>query len=273
MGASRRPGPKPKRLYARLFRTGDPGRPDLPSPAQVREFLDSIQRVDRLVAHGPLTTPSGDLLLLRAADLAEAERILRRDPFRNLESTVYEVLEWDPSERGTGINLDPPPPRGSGRLTLLQRIGVVVRRQSESLPWYRNVLGLEVRSEDPGTHYIELALGKGVAGLSLVEPSPTWGEPLYSETLERVGKATGIVFQTDSVLALEQRLLRAGTPVTQGPERQPWGGVTIRFSDPDGNEFLAYQTASDPTAPTVAAARTPSEGFAWSRRAARPKRT
>ena len=32
MDRSRRPGPKPKRLYARLVRWGDPDRDDLPGP-------------------------------------------------------------------------------------------------------------------------------------------------------------------------------------------------------------------------------------------------
>ena len=273
MEAERRPGPKPKRLYIRLARFGALDRTELPEPRAVRSFVANLDRVGRLVGHGALTDPKGDALVLRAVDLAEARRILRLDPFRGVEGVVYDLLEWDAGDLGAGVNLEPPPARGSGRLTVLQRVTVVVRDQSRSIPWYRDVLGLTPRVQDPGTGYVELALGRGTAAISLVEPRPAWGEPYYSATVLRIGSATGIVFQTDSVRALEQRLLRAGSSVTQGPERQPWGGVTLRFTDPDGNEFLAYQVEDDPTVPTITARPSgKATHVRWTRRPARPKR-
>jgi catechol 2,3-dioxygenase-like lactoylglutathione lyase family enzyme len=270
----RRPGPKPKRLYIRVARFGALDRDELPEPRAVRSFIANLDRVGRLVGHGNLTDPRGDALVLRAVDLAEARRILRLDPFRPVEGIAYELLEWDAGDFGAGVNLEPPPARGSGRLTVLQRVSVVVRDQASSLPWYRDVLGLTPRVQDPATGYLELALGRGTAAISLVEPREEWGEPYYSETVPRIGSATGIVFQTDSVFALEQRLLRSGSAITQRPERQPWGGVTVRFADPDGNEFLAFQVEDDPTAPT-AGARHPAKtapAVRWARRPPRPKR-
>ena len=53
------------------------------------------------------------------------------------------------------------------------------------------------------------------------------------------GEAVAVV-QLDSVDALELRLRNARAHVTQGVEAEPWGGRTIRFTDPDGNEFLAF---------------------------------
>ncbi len=267
----RRPGPKPKRLYLRSVRIGDPDRDDLPNPRSVRAFVANLDRVGRLVSHGVLTEPWGDLLVLRAVDIAEARRILRVDPYRSLEGVGYEVLEWNPTSTGTGVNLEPPPARGAGRLTQLQRITVVVADQARALDWYRDVLGLAVRSHDADTGYVELALGKGTAALSLVAPHEGWGEPYYTETRARIGSATGIAFQTDSVFALEQRLLRAGSRVTQTPERQPWGGVTLRFADPDGNEFLAFQSASDDRAPSAKPRRSQVAPVRWTRRAGRAK--
>lgn len=274
MESARRPGPKPHRLYARLVRLGDPDRPDRPTPRQVREYDQNLDRVGRLVAHGRLTEPPGDLLLIRAGDLAEARRILRVDPFRALEGVAYEVVEWDPLAVGAGVNLEPPPARGSGRLTALQRVAVVVRDQAAALDWYRDVLGLSVRVREPETGFVELALGRGAAALSLVQPRLKWGEPYYSEALARIGKSTGVAFQTDSVLALEQRLVHAGARLTEGPTRQPWGGAALRFLDPDGNEFLAFQEVADPRIPearprpprvaTVAPVR-------WRRRSPAPK--
>lgn len=248
-----RPGPKPKRLYVRIVRYGDADRDDLPAPRRIRAFLEELDRTGRLVARGSLTEPPGDLVVLRARDLAEARRALRSDPFRSLPGSTEELAAWHPTEFGSGVNLEPPPARGSGRLTLLQRVTVVVRDQSAAQAWYQDVLGLTVRAQDAETGYVELALGKGAAALSLVSPRPEWGEPYYSEAIARIGARTGIAFETDSVPALELRLRHAGARVTQPPDAQPWGGVTLRFTDPDGNEFLAFQRG----AVRPAVARTP----------------
>jgi catechol 2,3-dioxygenase-like lactoylglutathione lyase family enzyme len=243
MAESRRPGPKPKRLYARLVRWGDPDRDDLPTGRARRLFASGLDASGRLVGSGRLTEPPGDLLIVRARDREEALRVLRTDPFRELPETLYDVLVWNPESLGTGVNLEPPPARGSGRLTQLQRVAVVVRDRASSLAWYRGVLGLEVRAEDPETGFLELSLGKGVVALSLVVPRPEWGEPYYSEALGRMGTRTGIVFETDSVAALALRLEHAGVRLPEPPRSEPWGGRTIRFADPDGNEFLAFESA------------------------------
>lgn len=272
--ARSRPGPKPKRLYARWVRYQDEDRDDLPSRRDLQLYRGNLERVGRLVAVGETTEPKGELLILRAVDLEEAGRVLRVDPWRSVPNSSYELLEWNPTTLGAGVNLEPAPDRGSGRLTALERVAVVVRDQALSLAWYRDTLGLNVRLHDPATRFVELSLGKGAAALSLVEPRTEWGEPYYTETLARIGGATGIAFQTDSVAALEQRLLKGGARITQPPERQPWGGVTLRFTDPDGNEFLAFQVETDPTVPAGVPTprRTATPPVRWARASPRSKR-
>ena len=240
MAASSRPGRKPKRLYVRLVRFDPAALEASGGRRSLRDFTDGFDRVGRLVGHGPLTNPTGDLLLFRATDRAEAERVLRTDPLKGVPGSTYEVLEWNLTLAGTGVSLEPPPARGSGRLTFLQRVPVIVSDQQRAIDWYHDVLGLTVLAQDTETHYVELALGPGAAALSLIAPRPEWGEPHYSETKARMGIRTGIVFQTDSVEALELRLRHAGARITRGVELQPWGERTILFSDPDGNEFLAF---------------------------------
>lgn len=240
----RRPGPKPRRLYVRTARNATTAPIEPPSRHSVHRFVENLERVGRLVSEGPLTQPVGHLLILRATDLAEANRTLRTDPWQDVVGAAYEVLEWDTHEFGSGVNLDPAPARGSGRLTLLERVAVFVRDQASATAWYVDVLGLKVREKDAETGFVELSLGRGAAALSLVAPRVEWGEPYYSETRARIGHATGIVFRTDSVEALELRLRHAGARVTEPARPQPWGGVTLRFADPDGNEFLAFQTES-----------------------------
>lgn len=235
-----RPGPKPKRLYVRLVRYGGTSALDEETRAPLRTLVDEFDRVGRLVAHGTLTNPGGDLLVFRATDRAEAFRLLRADPFKGVVGEGYQVLEWKVTGQGAGVNVEPPPARGSGRLTRIQRVGVIVGDQEAAIGWYRNVLGFEVLRSDLETGYVEVSLGPGTVALSLITPRPEWGEPHYAEALARRGTSTGIVFQTDNVEALLLRLQHAHAHVTHGVESEPWGGRTIRFTDPDGNEFLAF---------------------------------
>jgi catechol 2,3-dioxygenase-like lactoylglutathione lyase family enzyme len=252
------PGRKPKRVYVRLFAQAGADPDSIPSPQEVREFISRLAQADRLVVHGPLTDPPGDLLLFRAREGDEARRVLRTDPYAKVLGARYEITEWNPTLLGSGVNLDLPPARGSGRLTLLQRVGVVVANQELAIRFYHEVLGFEIRVHDEESGYVEMALGKGTAALSLIAPNPSWGEPYYSEARARIGTRTGIVFQTDSVAALDLRLRHLGAQVTEGPRPEPWGGRSLRFTDPDGNEFLAFE------APGVSA--TP-EAFRGSERA------
>ncbi len=243
--SSGRPGRAPKRLFVRIARQGADAEVAPPERRALREFTENVDRVGRLVGHGPLVEPPGDFLIFRAADRAEAERVLRHDPLRAVPGVRWELLEWSPALAGTGVSLEPPPARGSGRLTLLQRVPVVVTDRARAIAWYRDVLGLTVLSRDDDTEYVELGLGPGTTAISLVVPRADWGEPYYSETKARLGVLTGIVFQTDSVTALELRLRHAGTRIVRPVEQQPWGERTILFADPDGNELLAF----DRTAP------------------------
>lgn len=244
MAANGKPGRKPKRVYVRIARRIPTSNEPLPSARETRSFLEGLERVGRLVAHGEITEPAGDLLVFRAREYEEARRILRTDPFARLEGMRSELLEWDPRSLGSGVNLELPPARGSGRLTLLQRVAVVVTDRERAIQFYRDGLGLEVRARDDETGYTELSLGRGTAALSLIVPRREWGEPHYSEAAGRIGTTTGIAFQTDSVNALALRLQHLGARITQPPVAEPWGDRTLRFADPDGNEFLAFEGES-----------------------------
>ncbi len=254
MTASRRPGRAPRHLFVRVVRLPADAESTPADRRALREFTEHVDRVGRLVGHGPLLDPPGDFLVFRAADRAEAERVLRADPLRTFPGSHYELLEWSPALAGTGVSLEPPPARGSGRLTLLQRIPVVVSDQRRAIDWYREVLGLTVLAHDPDQQYVELGLGPGTTAISLIAPRPDWGEPHYSETKARLGIRTGIVFRTDSVSALELRLRHAGARILRAVEQQPWGERTLLFADPDGNELLAFDRPEE-AAPRSPAAR------------------
>lgn len=236
----RRPGRKPHRVYLRVatFGTVEPDEP--PTPRAIRDFLGRLEAAGRLLAAGPLTAPEGHFLLLRATDLGEARRAIRRDPFAGLPRTRCEVWEWDPDRTAPGVNLEPAPAHGSGRLIQLQRISIFVRDREKAKAWYRDVLGLLVRVDERPDGRLEMSLGPGAVALSISVPDRSWGEPSYSDATSRIGRATGLVFQTDSVRALALRLEHAHARITSGPYPEPWGEWTIRFADPDGNEYLAF---------------------------------
>ncbi|HTP54831.1 MAG TPA: VOC family protein [Thermoplasmata archaeon] len=236
-----RVGRKPKRLYVRLAIFRDPV-PKAPPRLKKRDrHAETLDLAGRLVARGELTGPKGDMVIFRAEDRSKAEFLLRTDPLRKLPNVGYLVLDWRPDRIGSGVNIEPPPSLGSGRITQLHSAAVVVRDRAQAIAWYRDVLGFLVLEEDPESGFVQLGLGKGSTALSIVTPQPSWGEPLYSETLRRAGVTTGIVFRTDSVRALQLRLEHAGARVTQTVSHEPWGRDVIRFTDPDGNEFLAFE--------------------------------
>lgn len=225
-------------LYLRSAVLAEPDA-EKPPVAHVRAWLTELDRTGRLVAAGWSDTPPGHLLLLRARDAGEAARVLRSDPFVG-PGIERSITRWRVDAQGTGVNLEPPPARGAGRLTVLDRISVFVSDPAASRRWYLDVLGLTVRAEDPATEFLELALGAGAAGLVLVHPRPEWGPPHYEEGRRRIGRATGIAFRTDNVEALALRLEHAGRRPLEGPRDEPWGGRSLRFADPDGNEFVAF---------------------------------
>ena len=239
----RRPGPRPRRLYARIAQCDSPPL-EAPARGSVRRCMEQLNRVGRLVAAGSITHPHGHLVIVRASRLDEAARILRSDPWRGIEGVRYEIVEWDPDLFAGGVNLEPAPALGSGRLTALERVAVVVRDQAAAIVWYRDVLGLKVREEDPSTGFVEVSLGRGAAALSLVCPrrsgrAGTMPRPAPGSA-RRPAWCSGPTVSPPSSSGLRH----ARGTITEGRRPQPWGGETLRFCDPDGNEFLAFQSGS-----------------------------
>ncbi|MFW9907167.1 MAG: VOC family protein [Candidatus Thorarchaeota archaeon] len=48
---------------------------------------------------------------------------------------------------------------------------------------------------------------------------------------------TGIVFETDDIFPLCDRLKKQGVVFTQEPTKMPWGSIVADFLDPDNNEL------------------------------------
>src|SRR5260370_35077552 len=133
-------------------------------------------------------------------------------------------------------------------------INIYVRDQDQSLRFYMDQLGFDLASDaqvQSGDRWIAVAPPDGSALLTLIAPKPE------SREHKLLGRATGIVFVTEDVLAKYGEWRRRGVRFQYAPrlrrvkyERQPlapqsgleeenraWGGVFTHFRDLDGNSF------------------------------------
>ncbi|PRX43446.1 lactoylglutathione lyase [Prauserella shujinwangii] len=103
-----------------------------------------------------------------------------------------------------------------------------VESLAASVPFYRDVLGLQVRIEGDG--YVEFALEN--SKFALFERAK-----LPELIGDRAGRAPcgEIGFLVDDVDAEADRLRAAGVTVLSGPVDRPWRERTLHIADPDGN--------------------------------------
>lgn len=120
-----------------------------------------------------------------------------------------------------------------GRITRLWLTMIRVSDMDRALRFYNKILGLP------------MALDARVFNHAEVGPD----EPLAKIGLHATGKKskrkrrTGIVFDTDDIYALYERLIKRGVKFTLKPTKMPWGGIVADFLDPDNNELEVVQDA------------------------------
>jgi catechol 2,3-dioxygenase-like lactoylglutathione lyase family enzyme len=115
-----------------------------------------------------------------------------------------------------------------------------VHDQDAALKFYRDVVGLEVRTDETVEEYRWLTVGPAdqpdiEIGLSLVGPPVP---PTDYETLNALlakGSLHGIIFKLDDVDAKFEQLRTAGAEVLQEPIDQFYGVRDCAFRDPSGN--------------------------------------
>lgn len=109
-----------------------------------------------------------------------------------------------------------------------------------ALAFYRDTLGLEVRQDVAMENARWLTVGPkdqpelGIVLQSVgVARSPEDADSL--KTLLAKGSLSGLVFQTDDVDALFEKVAASGAEVLQEPMDQPYGVRDCGFRDPSGN--------------------------------------
>jgi catechol 2,3-dioxygenase-like lactoylglutathione lyase family enzyme len=115
-----------------------------------------------------------------------------------------------------------------------------VHDQDAALKFYRDVVGLEVRTDESVEDYRWLTVGPAgqpdiEIGLSLVGPPVP---PTDHETLNALlakGSLHGIIFEIDDVDAKFEQVRATGAEVLQEPIDQFYGVRDCAFRDPSGN--------------------------------------
>ncbi|HYR88606.1 MAG TPA: SpoIIE family protein phosphatase [Terriglobia bacterium] len=140
----------------------------------------------------------------------------------------------------------------------IHAVNVFVRHQDQSLRFYVDQLGFDLAFDarlESGDRWVAVAPPDGSAVLALIAPPP------HSRQYKLIGRATGIVFVAEDVVAKFEEWRKRGVrflntprlrrvkyerhPVAPrsregsagGAEQSVWGGIFTRFEDLDGNSF------------------------------------
>ncbi len=117
---------------------------------------------------------------------------------------------------------------------------VTVNDLTESLGFYRDALGLEVRNDVGSGGFRWVTLGSpDQPGLEIVLSEPHAGRSQADgdalQELLTKGVLPMTIFSADDLDAAFERVRASGAEVLQEPIDQPWGPRDCAFRDPSGN--------------------------------------
>ncbi|HEY4849845.1 MAG TPA: VOC family protein [Streptosporangiaceae bacterium] len=121
----------------------------------------------------------------------------------------------------------------------LQYCHITVNDVDESLAFYRDALGLEVRNDVASDGFRWVTLGSAAQpDLEIVLSEPHAGRSQADgdalQELLTKGVLPMSVFRTDDLDAAFERVRASGAEVLQEPIDQPWGPRDCAFRDPSG---------------------------------------
>jgi catechol 2,3-dioxygenase-like lactoylglutathione lyase family enzyme len=129
----------------------------------------------------------------------------------------------------------------------LQYTNVTVNDLNESLDFYRDALGLEVRNDVGSGGFRWVTLGSPTQpGLEIVLSEPHAGRSKADgDALQELlikGSLPFLVFRTDDLDGTFEKIRATGAEVLQEPIDQPWGPRDCAFRDPSGNTVRISQS-------------------------------
>lgn len=128
----------------------------------------------------------------------------------------------------------------------LQYCNITVNDTDESLVFYRDALGLELRNDVASGGFHWVTLGSATQpGLEIVLSEPHAGRSQADgdalQELLTKGVLPIIVFATDELDTVFETVRSSGAEVLQEPLDQPWGPRDCAFRDPSGNTVRISQ--------------------------------
>ncbi|WP_405495786.1 VOC family protein [Streptomyces sp. NBC_00096] len=130
----------------------------------------------------------------------------------------------------------------------LSQCFIAVDDHDKAIPFYRDVLGLEVRNDVgfEGMRWVTVG-SPSQPGVDIVLEPPLADPGASAADREAVaellakGLLRGVIFSTDDVDATFERVRAAGGDVLQEPIDQPYGVRDCAFRDPAGNILRFHQ--------------------------------
>lgn len=119
----------------------------------------------------------------------------------------------------------------TGRITRLWLTMINVSDMDRALEFYHQILGLPIALVAQMFNHAEVGPEEPLAKIGIHA----------GEKKSKRKRRTGVVFDTDDIYALYDRLRKQGVKFTLKPTKMPWGGVVADFLDPDNNELEVVQ--------------------------------
>ena len=107
----------------------------------------------------------------------------------------------------------------------IQYINIYVSDLTQSVVFYRDIVGLDLEVSDEAHGYASFNAGSIRFGLVQVDAAQ----------FELMARHTGVGFCTSDLEQTYSEWIDQGVEFSMKPERQPWGGFMALFADPDGN--------------------------------------
>lgn len=128
----------------------------------------------------------------------------------------------------------------------LQYCNITVNDVDESIAFYTEALGLEVQNDVSSGKHRWVTLGSDAQpGLGIVLSEPHAGRsPADGDALQELltkGVLPMLVFRSDDLDAIFEKVRASGAEVLQEPIDQPWGPRDCAFRDPSGNTVRISQ--------------------------------
>ncbi len=126
-------------------------------------------------------------------------------------------------------------------LLALDFVTVVTRDTKKSQGFFSPALGMKARRLGGDMSEYRFT-PKGTAISPFTPKRENYRDPKdYDDDMGHIGEATQIMFVSNDLRALQEKLLLKGVRFKRKAEAAPWGGLEARIYDPDDNEYALIQ--------------------------------